>query len=56
MQDGVSKDANVPFLYRQKRSAMITGKPHPLKTFEQNTPFFEPSTSKAIRIQRVTLP
>jgi len=32
------------------------GKPQPLNTFEQNIPSFEPSTIKAIKIQRVTLP
>lgn len=34
----------------------MMGSPQPLKTFEQNAPSFEPRTSKAIRIQRVTLP
>ena len=33
----------------------MIGKPQPLNTFEQNAPSFEPSMSKAIRIQRVTL-
>ncbi len=32
------------------------GKPQPLKTFEQKAPSFEPSTSNAIRIQRVVFP
>lgn len=32
------------------------GNPHPLKIPEQQKPSFEPQTSKAIRIQRVTLP
>jgi hypothetical protein len=47
---------SVPFLYKQYKSAMRIGKPQPLNTFEQNAPSFEPSTIKAIKIQRVTLP
>ena len=32
------------------------GRPQPLNALEQKIPSFEPSTSKAIRIQRVVLP
>ena len=52
----MSKFASVPFLYKQYKSAIRIGKPQPLKTFEQKIPFFEPSTSNAMRIQRVVLP
>ena len=55
-QGGVKNAASVPFLYKQYKSASKIGKPQPLKTFEQNAPFFEPRTSKAMRIQRVVLP
>ena len=56
MHEGVSIAESVPFLYRQYKSAIMIGKPQPLKIFEQNIPSFEPSTSNAIRIQRVELP
>ena len=56
LQEGVKRAASVPFLYRQNKSAKMMGKPQPLKTFEQKIPSFEPSTSRAIRIQRVALP
>jgi hypothetical protein len=55
-QEGVNNDASVPFLYKQYNNAIKMGKPQPLNTFEQKIPFFEPSTSNAMRIQRVTLP
>ena len=56
MQGGVSKDASVPFLYKQKSKAIRMGNPQPLKMLEQKIPSFEPSTSNAMRIQRVVLP
>lgn len=56
LQLGVKMDASVPFLYRQKSRAMIMGSPQPLNTLEQKIPSFEPRMSKAIKIQRVTLP
>ena len=55
LQDGVKIDASVPFLYKQNNSAIMIGRPHPLKMLEQKIPSFEPRTSKAIRIQRVML-
>jgi len=45
----------VPFLYKQYKSARRIGKPQPLKILEQKIPFFDPSTSNAMRIQRVVL-
>ena len=56
LQDGVKIAASVPFLYKQNKSARIIGNPQPLKMLEQKKPSFEPRTSNAIRIQRVTLP
>ncbi len=55
-QDGVRIAESVPFLYKQKRRAIMTGKPQPLNTFEQKMPSFEPSTSNAISNQRVVFP
>ena len=56
MQGGVKIAESVPFLYKQKRRATMIGKPQPLKIFEQKIPSFEPSTNKAISIQRVIFP
>lgn len=55
LQAGVSKEESVPFLYRQYSKARRMGKPQPQKRFEFTIPSFEPSTSSAIKIQRVTL-
>lgn len=55
LHEGVSKEARVPFLYKQKSKAAMMGNPQPLKILEQKKPSFEPRISKAIRIQRVIL-
>jgi hypothetical protein len=55
LQGGVKIAERVPFLYKQNKSATMMGSPQPLNTFEQKIPSFEPRTSKAMRIQRVTL-
>jgi hypothetical protein len=55
LQGGVKIAESVPFLYKQNKRATMMGSPQPLNTFEQKIPSFEPRTSKAMRIQRVTL-